>query len=85
MSDSKQIGGGGGQRFSLIPYDRYRNSLIQVGRESNNMSELSQRRSNLFESFNGQLKADDPSIKDLNVNKEKMVDFFSLNGSEKGN
>lgn len=81
---SKRGGTIGGHRFSLVPYDQYRNSLIQVGRESNNMSEQSQRRSNLFESFNGQLKPNDPSLKDLNVHKEKMVDFFSLNASEKG-
>lgn len=65
-----------------MPYDQYRNSLIQVGRESNNMSESSQRRSNLFESFNGglQLNANDPSVKELKgkVDTEKMLDFFSL-------
>ena len=72
------------RRFSLVPYDQYRNSLIQVGRESNNMSETSQRRSRLFESFNGQLRADDPNVKELDVNTEKLLDFFSFNASANG-
>jgi len=64
-----------GHRFSLVPYDQYRNSLIQVGRESKNMSVSSQRRSQLYETFN-QINAED--VKDLNVHTEKLLDFFSL-------
>lgn len=85
-ADSKVLGinESSKRRFSLVPYDQYRNSLIQVGRESNNMSETSQRRSRLFESFNGQIRADDPSFKELNINTEKLLDFFSMNASANG-
>ena len=63
------------ERFSLVPYDDYRNSLISVHRSTNLVSRDSLRRSNLFEQM-PKMQAEDPSLKNLSVNKSKMLDFF---------
>ena len=73
------------ERYSLVPYDNYRNSLISVERASNSMSRDSLRKSSLYESFSSKNAHDDPIIKDLNVNTGKMLSFFDVDKkSEKG-
>ena len=63
------------ERYSLVPYDNYRNSLITVTRTSQMTDRDSLRRSKLFECFS-QNNTNPEEFKDLNVNTEKMLDFF---------
>jgi hypothetical protein len=73
------------ERYSLVPYDNYRSSLISAGRASNSMSRESLIRSSLYESFSSKKTHDDPIIKDLNVDTGKMLNFFDVDKkSEKG-
>ena len=73
------------RRYSLVPYDNYRSSLISVERASNSMSRDSLRRSSLYESFSSKKTHEDPNIKDLNVDTSKMLNFFDVDKkSEKG-
>lgn len=73
------------ERYSLVPYDNYRSSIISVERASNSMSRESLRRSSLYESFSSKNAYDDPIIKDLTGNAEKMLSFFDMDKkSEKG-
>ena len=48
------------ERYSLVPYDNYRSSLISVSRESNTMSRDSIRKSSLYESFSSKKTHEDP-------------------------
>lgn len=66
------------ERFSLVPYDNYRHSLIQVHRNSNLFSNETARRSILYEKFSSRQKESfaDPSMAKLTVNKDKMLNFF---------
>jgi hypothetical protein len=66
------------ERYSLVLYDIYRSSLINVERASNSVSENSIRKSCLYESFSSKKTHEDPIIKDLNVDTCKMLNFFDL-------
>lgn len=62
------------ERYSLVPYDNYRFSLIEFHRNSK-VSEEAARKSDLYERFTQRdLKVDD--IKHLNLNHSKILNFF---------